>query len=266
MGNGSVFTGNEWMRLAGENGVVLKFSGVQHHNGIGIGERYHAPLRNIYRKIEIEYTNMAPTLILKTAIKAMNDTIGPEGLVPSLLRFGVLPRYTPAGLESTRPNQRERLKATRVAKEEFFRISNGWRIRRALRSNVPQAADRHYKVGDLVRVHRQKIRGYTKPVPIAESSEYNRIVTIRNDKNELKPYAMTQIKPYEGFPKEAGQTIEKVAQALGPWCEGYWKDKPEPVMVTEVIEKDYIRASCPKMKDAIRKEVDGLMKCGHSKS
>eukprot|EP00171_Calliarthron_tuberculosum_P005246 IDg5246t1 len=63
MDHGSVFTSNEWKRLADENGVVLKFSGVQHHNGIGICERYHAPLRNIYRKVEIEFPTMDSNLI-----------------------------------------------------------------------------------------------------------------------------------------------------------------------------------------------------------
>ncbi len=64
----------------------------------------------------------------------MNDTTGPEGLVPSMLVFGIMPRYAPAGLEHDLPNQSDRLKAIRIAREEFFRIMNNLRITRALRS------------------------------------------------------------------------------------------------------------------------------------
>ncbi len=64
---GSVFTADEWEKLAEENGVVLKFSGVQHHNGISSCERYHSPLKRIYRKVEIECPEMDPDLMLQTS-------------------------------------------------------------------------------------------------------------------------------------------------------------------------------------------------------
>ncbi len=136
---GSVFTSKNWKQLADENGLILKFSSVQHHNGISSCERFHAPLRNIYRKIELGCPPIERDLVLQTAIKSMNDIIGPEGLVPSMLLFGIMPRYAPAGLEHDLPNQSDQLKAIRIAREEFFRITNNLRITRALRSKVPQA-------------------------------------------------------------------------------------------------------------------------------
>ena len=47
----SAFTSNEWKELAEENGVVVQLTGIQHHNGIGLCERYHGPLRTIFRRI-----------------------------------------------------------------------------------------------------------------------------------------------------------------------------------------------------------------------
>lgn len=51
---GSAFTRNKWDELAKENGVVLKFSDVQNHDGIILCERYRSPLKRIYRKILLD--------------------------------------------------------------------------------------------------------------------------------------------------------------------------------------------------------------------
>ena len=59
----------------------MKLTGVQHHNGIGLKERYHGPLRTIYRRIKKECPDIDDNFALKFAVKAMNDTVGPEGLV-----------------------------------------------------------------------------------------------------------------------------------------------------------------------------------------
>ncbi len=40
--HGSVFIVTKWKELAGENGVVRKFSGMLYHNGISVCERHHA--------------------------------------------------------------------------------------------------------------------------------------------------------------------------------------------------------------------------------
>jgi transposase InsO family protein len=90
---GSCFTAERWKELAGENGIVMQLSGVQAHNALGIGERYHAPLRRIVNKIDCSTPGMAKETVLKLAVKTMNDTMGPSGLVPSYLVFGSLPRF-----------------------------------------------------------------------------------------------------------------------------------------------------------------------------
>lgn len=99
----SVFTGREWTQLCADAGIEIQLSGVESHNAIGIGERYHAPLRRIYLKIRHDTPSVDAEVALKLAIKAMNNTMGPEGLVPSLLLFGIVPRFP--SVNTALPNQ-----------------------------------------------------------------------------------------------------------------------------------------------------------------
>ena len=72
-------------------GIELRISGVEAHNSLGIGERLHEPLRRIYRKIIFDFPQIDRNIALKLSIKAMNDTHGDNGLVPSLVVFGIIP-------------------------------------------------------------------------------------------------------------------------------------------------------------------------------
>ncbi len=86
---GSAFTSPKWQKLTEATGIILQMSGVESDNSIGIGERYHAPLRRIYNKIVHVERRVDRTV----ARKAMNDTMGPNVLVPYLLGFGMVPRF-----------------------------------------------------------------------------------------------------------------------------------------------------------------------------
>ncbi|KAM4064694.1 cwf18 domain containing protein [Hirsutella rhossiliensis] len=68
---------------------------VETHWSIGKIERYHAPLRRAFNILhaEIGHTTSAET-VLQMAVKAINDTAGPDGLVPTLLVFGAYPRVS----------------------------------------------------------------------------------------------------------------------------------------------------------------------------
>ena len=57
---------------------------------MGIGERYHSPHRNTYRKLSKEHPRINAELLLALAPKAINDTLGPEGMVaPALVYRGL---------------------------------------------------------------------------------------------------------------------------------------------------------------------------------
>lgn len=54
----SIFESREWQQLSNDAGIQVQLSGIESHNAIGAGERYHAPLRRIYKKIRED----APTI------------------------------------------------------------------------------------------------------------------------------------------------------------------------------------------------------------
>ena len=66
---------------------------VEAHWSIGKVERYHAPLRRAFNIISAELgSNVSKDVILQMAVKAINDTAGPDGIVPTVLVFGAYPR------------------------------------------------------------------------------------------------------------------------------------------------------------------------------
>jgi hypothetical protein len=97
--SGSAFTSLKWKTLTESRGITLSISEVEAHNSLGIGERYHGPLRRVYQKIEHESPHVGPALLLRIAVKAINDAMGTNGLVPSLLVFGVVPRFPPMSID-----------------------------------------------------------------------------------------------------------------------------------------------------------------------
>lgn len=73
----------------------MQLSGVHSYSAIGIGERYHTPLRRIFLEVCEDVPDLDHHIALQLNVKAMNDTMGHEGLVPSLLVSGTLPRFGP---------------------------------------------------------------------------------------------------------------------------------------------------------------------------
>jgi hypothetical protein len=57
-------------------------------------ERYYTPLRQAFEIITKELPRALKQFVLQIAIKAVNDTAGPDGLVSTLLVFGTYSRMT----------------------------------------------------------------------------------------------------------------------------------------------------------------------------
>ena len=152
---GSAFTSIRWTNRTKAVGTDVQESDVEAHNSLGSGERYHAPLRRIFLKIREPHPKMDKNIILKLPVKVMNDTMGPEGLVPSYLVLVCIPRFPSAG--SPLPMQQQRMDAVQSARREMAIIFAELRIRKALSSRVPRNADLVIEVGDLVRVFRDPI-------------------------------------------------------------------------------------------------------------
>lgn len=149
-------------KLSDSVGVILKFSEVESHNSLGAGERYHAPLRRIYLKIRHESPQLDHRLALRLANKVMNDSIGSEGLVPSLLVFGYVPRMP--FINSKLPGQIDRImRAVQAACREMATITVELRIRKSLCSKTPPAAGYVLAAEDFVRVSHESDRKLLGP-------------------------------------------------------------------------------------------------------
>ena len=80
---GSAFGKSEsFISIVNTANFDLQTTGIEAHSILGIGERYHQPLRNTFRKLFDAYPSQDKTLLLQCAVKGMNDTLGPEGIVP----------------------------------------------------------------------------------------------------------------------------------------------------------------------------------------
>jgi transposase InsO family protein len=131
---GSIFSSNRWKKVSDMTGIRLIISGVGAHNSLGIGERLHEPLRRIYKKVQMDYPHIPLRTVLKLTVKAMKYTIGGNGQIPSLIVFGVTPRY-PA-LSKELPNQKERMEVISAAQREINSIIVELRIATALNKNI----------------------------------------------------------------------------------------------------------------------------------
>jgi hypothetical protein len=81
-------------------------------------------------------------MILQMAVKAINDTAGPDGLIPTLLVFGTYPRLTQ--LDPPAPTITQRAQAIKKAMAEVVKLRDARQVTEALRQrNGPQTSQIH---------------------------------------------------------------------------------------------------------------------------
>lgn len=244
---GSVFTSKYWDSITALHGIDLQLSGVESHNSIGIGERYHAPLRRIFRVIHSQYPKLDPELALRLAVKAANDTLGPEGHVPSKLVYGVDPAFPV--VNAKHPKQRERMAALQTARREMSTIAAELRVRQALRSKLPPATRYDIKPGDDVLVYREKEKEWLGPHRVTKIFEKE--VYVDWDGRE-RHYNLAQVIP---VPKSQGdRELKRLLEGMEQF-----KSNPIPgVFITEVLHPADSRGRSEFFDAAKAKELAGL--------
>ena len=95
------FTSNEFKNEAKVLLINVKKVPVEAHNSISKIERYYAPLRHTYDILRSELSYSSPELCLSLAVKAINNTADPNGLILTLLIFETYPRISTASLSSS---------------------------------------------------------------------------------------------------------------------------------------------------------------------
>jgi hypothetical protein len=129
---GKNFASKEFRQFAASMAVSTKSVPVEAHWSIGLVERAHPVLRRAYQIIteELQGSGTTKELNLQMAVKAVNDTAGPDGLVPTLLVFGAYPRMST--LDPPAPTITQRATAVRKAMAEVAKIRAERQVNNAL--------------------------------------------------------------------------------------------------------------------------------------
>ena len=123
-------------------GIKVKIVPVEAHNSVGIVERYHGPVRRAYLVISTEIQGISKDITLQIAFKAVNNTTGPDGLVPTLLVYGALPRMVEYDAPS--PSVAQRSAALKKAMSEIQKLRAKRLVTEALSArNGPSTTDIH---------------------------------------------------------------------------------------------------------------------------
>lgn len=119
---GKNFSSTEFRQYARSMAISIKEVPVEAHNSVGKVERYHAPLRRAYEIIRSELASdqIDKDMSLQMAVKAINDSAGLDGIVPTLLVFGAYSRLVNEDAPS--PSVVKRTKVIRVAMKEVRRL------------------------------------------------------------------------------------------------------------------------------------------------
>ncbi|KAI1680203.1 hypothetical protein KJE20_10843 [Pyrenophora tritici-repentis] len=174
-------------------GVTCKQVPTEAHWSVGKTERYHAPLRRAWDILHDELQDdMSDEAILQMAVKAVNDTAGPDGLVPTLLVFGAYPRMTTESPPA--PSMVRRSEAIQKATKALRKLTAERQVADALNTrNGPATADMlALPLQSEVLVWRES-DGWNGPYKIASIDGHNVTVDMVNGPTTFRS---TVVKPY----------------------------------------------------------------------
>jgi transposase InsO family protein len=194
---GTNFASAEFEAEARALGITCKQVPVEAHWSVGKIERYHRPLRRAFEIIYAETGQFtAVDAILQMAVKAINDTAGPNGLVPTLLVFGAYPRILDSPSSTSTVKRGE---AIQKAMREIRKIAAERQVNNALNTrNGPTTANLlSLPLQSEVMVWRER-EGWQGPYKVAAIHGHditidiaNRPVTFRS--TVVKPYYREQV-------------------------------------------------------------------------
>ncbi|KHJ34337.1 hypothetical protein EV44_g0920 [Erysiphe necator] len=124
--------------------ISMKNVPVEAHWSIGKVERYHSCIRRAYKIIveELHGTGVNKDCMLQMAVKALNDTAGPNGPVPTLLVFGAYPKMTIS--DPPMPFVVQRANAIKKAMQEINKLRAKHYVNAALdHRNGPNTSSLH---------------------------------------------------------------------------------------------------------------------------
>lgn len=189
---GSAFTSKSWKDNCDRISIKFRHTGTESHNSLGSGDTYHAMIRVIYNKVSMDYSSSSPQIRLAMIIMAMNDNSGPQGLVPSLLVFGMIPRFISD--KTDLPNCKQRMEIMKTARKEYEQIIGERRVQNALNKKVPPAVYFRFIPGQAVYEYREKtFLKWTGPHTLISAEQKNVLVDV-DDRQGPRSFKLVQIK------------------------------------------------------------------------
>lgn len=218
------------------------------HNSMGQIESAKCTLRIIYRILSENYPNLSGNIRINFSVKALNDTAGLKGLVPSLLVFGTILSLGSKGVDMT--DQGTRFKAMHVARNEATKIIAEQRMRRALQTNTPPSANYQLRSRQNVMAYSEKQKKWVRDMKIVDIISKKVWVNYRKMVFKLN---MSHVVPQ---PSDDDTTsISKLIKRLSPL--NYY---PLPyILVTEILPPNDPRCKSSQFDLAKAKESLGLL-------
>ena len=91
---GKQFRAKEFRQYVANMRIIIRNAPLEAHHSIGMVKRYHGSLRQIYSTITTEIPVIKSEFALQMSFKAINDSVGLNGLVLTLLVFGAYSRMS----------------------------------------------------------------------------------------------------------------------------------------------------------------------------
>jgi hypothetical protein len=171
-------------------GIRLIVAPVESHSSIGIVERFHAPIRHVFQKMQQgPDKDSTQELRLELPTKAVNDTIGIHGYVPTILVYGALPS-TVLGDACSHSLQHQRMRMLRIARAAAEAHTAERRIREAEKHMSP-SGEYELSPGDPVLIWWEN-EGWTGPFTFLDRIGGTAVVNIGKERRSIPK---TKVKP-----------------------------------------------------------------------
>jgi hypothetical protein len=162
-------------------------------------ERYHAPLRVAFNRIKMEDKTLSDSEALEWAVKAVNDTVGPEGLTPTLLVFGSVPRPARNCAAETQIVRARAIDAARNAVEQEYarrKVSFGLKYKGPFGRERKDLQELRY--GAAVGVYRRSSNQWEQYRFVEISGD---TVTVQGE-NGRRIFRSSVVKPWESIEEQ----------------------------------------------------------------
>lgn len=154
---GSYF-GSTFANMGAHSSVEVQRTGINAHCSLGLGERYHQPVRNTYRKIMIEHPQTDTRFALAASVNAIGDALGPESLVPSALVIAEFPNaYFPSEVPGELPTPERRAQTATSARKKMEKQMALARVKIVLQHIAHNAVNQGFGFAKKGLVWREKI-------------------------------------------------------------------------------------------------------------